>query len=194
MTQHSLVLASSSPYRKELLSQLGLAFTSQSPYIDESRLAGETPQQLVERLAISKARAVSAQHPSALIIGSDQVSVLEGKVVGKPKDHSDAVQQLTEASGKEVQLYTGLCLYNAASDQLQHCVETYSVQFRELHKEQIERYLKRDQPYDCAGSLKAESLGIGLLNSLTGNDPNTLIGLPLIKLTDMLLAEGVQVI
>jgi septum formation protein len=194
MTQLSLVLASSSPFRKELLSRLGLPFETYSPDIDETALANETPQQLVERLAISKAKAVLQQFPTSLIIGSDQVSVLDGHIVGKPKDHQDAVKQLTEASGKEVKLYTGLCLFNAVTGNIQHAVETYKVQFRELHAKQIERYLQRDQPYGCAGSLKAESLGISLLKSLEGNDPNTLIGLPLIRLTDMLLEEQVQLV
>ena len=192
MATQTLVLASSSPYRKELLSRLGLPFETHSPDIDESASKQETPQQLVQRLAVNKAKAVESTYPHALIIGSDQVAVLEGVIVGKPTDHHDAVKQLSDASGKQVNLYTGLCLYNARSGAVQHAVETYSVQFRKLTLDQIERYLERDKPYDCAGSLKSESLGIALLQSLEGNDPNTLIGLPLIRLTDMLLKEGVS--
>ena len=187
-----LVLASSSEYRKSLLERLGLRFECHSPDIDESAQAGETPVELVERLAIAKARKVAADTHPALIIGSDQVAVLDGQIVGKPKDHRDAVKQLTDASGREVELYTGLCLYNSHSRNIQHSVEKYSVVFRSLTTEQIEQYLKKDQPYDCAGSLKSESLGIAMLSKLQGNDPNTLIGLPLIRLVDMLIQEGID--
>jgi MAF protein len=127
-----------------------------------------------------------------LIIGSDQVAVLENKIIGKPKNHAEAIIQLREASGKEVKLYTGLCLYNTRTNSIQHSVESYSVVFRELSETRIERYLKKDRPYDCAGSLKSETLGIAMLSKLEGEDPNTLIGLPLIRLVDMLLKEGVD--
>lgn len=191
MITQALVLGSSSPHRKELLARLGLEFDTHSPDIDESPKVGETPQDLVERLSINKAKASSVAYPNALIIGSDQVAVLEGQIVGKPKDHQDAIRQLSDASGKQVNLYTGLCLYNAASGSIQHSVETYQVKFRKLALDQIEHYLETDKPYGCAGSLKSESLGIALLESLKGNDPNTLIGLPLIRLTDMLIKEGI---
>jgi len=187
-----LVLGSSSPYRKALLEKLGLPFECFSPDIDESGKPGESPRQLVERLAIGKARETGKACPEALIIGSDQVAVLEGKIIGKPVNHEDAVNQLREASGKAVNLYTGLCLYNANTGNIQHSVESYSVIFRNLNEAQIEQYLKKDQPYNCAGSLKSETLGIAMLSKLEGEDPNTLIGLPLIRLVDMLLEEGID--
>lgn len=187
-----LILASSSEYRKALLERLGLPFECVSPDIDESAQSGEPPQALVERLAFEKAKAVANSRPSALIIGSDQVAVLDNIIIGKPKDHADAVRQLKDASGREVHLYTGLCLYNSENDTHQKCVEPYSVVFRELSDVQIEHYLRKDTPYNCAGSLKSESLGIAMLSKLQGDDPNTLIGLPLIRLIDMLLAEGID--
>lgn len=187
-----LVLGSSSPYRKALLEKLGLPFECYSPDIDESARAGESPMELVERLAIEKAHETARHFPDALVIGSDQVAVLDDKIVTKPRDHEDAVRQLLEASGSEVNLYTGLCLFNAGNGDIQHSVESYSVVFRELSQTQIERYLEKDQPYNCAGSLKSETLGIAMLSKLKGDDPNTLIGLPLIRLVDMLLAEGID--
>ena len=187
-----LILGSSSPYRKALLEKLGLPFDCYAPDIDESSRPGETPLELVERLAIEKARETARHFPEALVIGSDQVAVLDDRIVTKPRDHDDAVRQLLEASGREVALYTGLCLLNARSGHIQHGVESYSVVFRELNPAQIERYLEKDQPYNCAGSLKSETLGIAMLSELRGNDPNTLIGLPLIRLVDMLLAEGID--
>lgn len=187
-----LILGSSSPYRKALLDKLGLPFACFSPEIDESQRAGESPIELVERLAIGKARETAKAYPKALIIGSDQVAVLDENIIGKPGNHRQAVTQLQEASGREVHLYTGLCLYNADTGSMQHRVESYSVVFRDLSDKQIEAYLEKDQPYNCAGSLKAEMLGIALLSKLEGDDPNTLIGLPLIRLVDMLLAEGVD--
>lgn len=191
-----LILASSSEYRKALLERLGLPFDCISPDIDESALSGESPQQLVGRLAIAKAKEVARirankTHP-ALVIGSDQVAVLDNKIIGKPKDHLAAVKQLQDASEREVNLYTGLCLYNTETETLQHCVEPYSVIFRKLSDQKIEQYLEKDQPYDCAGSLKSETLGIAMLSKLKGDDPNTLIGLPLIRLVDMLMAEGID--
>lgn len=187
-----LILGSSSPYRKTLLEKLGITFDCQSPDIDETEQTGEHPRELVERLAIAKAREIGKLNQNALIIGSDQVAVLDKKIIGKPADHQAAVTQLLEASGREVHLFSGLCLYNSASGRLQHCVEPYSVVFRELSLEQIEAYLRKDQPYQCAGSLKSETLGIALLRKLRGDDPNALIGLPLIRLVDMLLNEGID--
>ena len=187
-----LILASSSEYRKALLERLGIPFECLSPDIDESAKPGESPQALVERLAIEKAKAIGKTKHPALIIGSDQVAVLDDKIIGKPKNHQAAFAQLKEASGREVNLYTGLCLYNTESGKIQHCVEPYSVVFRDLSDQQIEKYLEKDQPYNCAGSLKAESLGIAMLTKLKGDDPNTLIGLPLIRLVDMLMNEGID--
>ncbi len=187
-----LILGSSSPYRKTLLEKLGIPFECFSPGIDESRKLDESPIELVERLAIEKARVTARVFPHALIIGSDQVAVLDEKIIGKPVNYNDAVTQLKEASGREVHLYTGLCLYNADTGNIQHSVESYSVVFRNLCEVQIEQYLKKDQPYNCAGSLKSETLGIAMLSKLEGEDPNSLIGLPLIRLVDMLLQEGID--
>jgi len=187
-----LILGSSSPYRKTLLEKLGIDFECHSPEVDESTLPGETPVELVERLSITKAKEVAKTFPNALIIGSDQVAVLDNEIIGKPADHAAAVAQLQQASGREVHLYSGLCLFNSDSGNLQHCVEPYSVVFRSLRREQIEQYLKKDQPYNCAGSLKSETLGIAMLSKLQGDDPNALIGLPLIRLVDMLLNEGID--
>ena len=189
-----LVLASSSPFRRELLERLKIPFEAIAPEVDESPRSGETPQQLVERLAIEKARKVAAQRPDALVIGSDQVAVYDGRIVGKPHTHDKAVQQLRSASGKAVTLYTGLALINAATQRVQCEVIPYRVVFRALSDAQIESYLRKEQPYSCAGSVRSEGLGIALLEKFEGDDPNTLIGLPLIRLVRMLESEGVKII
>lgn len=189
-----LVLASTSPYRRELLTRLGLDFETAAPNTDETRLPGETPKQLVRRLAEAKARAVAKDFPTALIIGSDQVAVLGDRILGKPGDHATAVQQLTAACGRRVTFLTGLCLYHSGSDRCQVDVVPYTVEFRALNAAQIENYLRREQPYNCAGSFKSEGLGISLFRRMEGEDPNALIGLPLIRLIDMLTVEGVNVL
>ena len=189
-----LILASTSPFRRELLQRLGLPFSVASPDVDERRLDDESPQTLVARLAQAKARAVAAEHGDGLIIGSDQVAVLEGRILGKPGDHERAVEQLSAASGKAVTFLTGLCLLDAASGRTQVEVVPFGVVFRALSAEQIEDYLRREQPYNCAGSFKSEGLGISLFRRLDGDDPNALIGLPLICLIDMLAQEGVAVL
>ena len=189
-----LVLGSTSPFRRQLLEKLGLPFETASPETDETPLEGETPAQLVARLAEAKARAVAAHYPEALIIGSDQVAVNDGEILGKPHTHEVAMQQLRNASGKHVRFLTGLCLYNAASEKAQVEVVPFDVVFRELTDEMIDNYLKAEQPYNCAGSFKSEAMGIALFEKLEGEDPNTLIGLPLIRLVRMLEAEGVRVI
>ncbi len=189
-----LVLGSTSPFRRQLLEKLGLPFDTASPETDETPLGGETPEQLVARLAEAKARAVKSQHPKALIIGSDQVAVNEGEILGKPHTHDKAMEQLRNASGKHVRFLTGLCLYNAATDRAQVEVVPFDVVFRDLSDEMIDNYLKAEQPYNCAGSFKSEAMGIALFEKLEGEDPNTLIGLPLIRLVRMLEAEGVRVI
>ncbi len=189
-----LILASSSPFRKILLEKLGLKFKCHSPDIDESPIDDETPQALVQRLATQKAEAVAEEYPNALIIGSDQVAVLDNQIIGKPRDHQHAVEQLWAASGREMNLYTGLTLLNTTTGNIQECVDPYRIEFRELNLNQIETYLEKDQPYNCSGSLKSESLGIALLKSLSGDDPNTIIGLPLIRLIDMLGNEKIEVI
>jgi septum formation protein len=189
-----LILASSSPYRRALLARLKIPFEAVSPDVDETAHGGETPEQRVERLAREKAPKVAAAHPDALVIGSDQVAVYNGKIVGKPHGHDKAVAQLREASGRAVMLYTGLVLLNAVTGKEQCEVIPYRVTFRKLTDEQIESYLRKEQPYSCAGSVKSEGLGIALLEKLEGDDPNTLIGLPLIRLVRMLENEGVKII
>lgn len=189
-----LVLGSTSPYRRELLARLGLPFEVASPKTDETPLPGEGAEALVRRLSEAKARAVGAEFPDALVIGSDQVAVLDGHILGKPGIHERAVAQLTAAAGKPVTFYTGLCLLNAASGRAQVDLVKFSVHFRPLTLQQIDHYLRREQPYNCAGSFKSEGLGISLFSRLEGDDPNALIGLPLIRLIDMLANEGVAVI
>jgi len=189
-----LILGSSSPYRRALLARLKLPFEAISPDVDETPLAGETPATLVERLAIEKARKVAVDHPDALVIGSDQVAIYNGAIVGKPHSHERAAAQLREASGRRVTLYTGLALFNAATQRLQSEVVPYNVTFRKLTEEQIENYLIKEKPYSCAGSVKSEGLGIVLLEKFEGDDPNTLIGLPLIRLLRMLENENVYVL
>lgn len=186
-----IILASTSPYRRTLLERLQIPFETIAPDVDETPLQGETPQQLVERLAVGKAQAVARKAKSALVIGSDQVAVHNGEIIGKPRDHVHAVQQLRAASGNTITLYTGLALVNSDTGTTQSEVVLYRVTFRRLTDEQIETYLRKEQPYDCAGSVKSEGLGIALLQHFEGEDPNTLIGLPLIRLVSMLEQEGV---
>lgn len=188
-----LVLASTSPYRRELLSRLKLAFSVTSPEVDEMPLPGETPEQTAYRLAIAKAKAVAAQHPDALIIGSDQVATLEGAQIGKPHTHENATKQLRTMRGKTVTFHTALCLYNSRSGNTQAQVVPFMVTFRNLSDDEIERYLTKEQPYNCAGSAKSEGLGIALIGKMSGDDPNALVGLPLIALVEMLKNEGVSV-
>jgi septum formation protein len=189
-----LVLGSSSPFRKALLEKLDLSFDCDSPDIDETPLENESPQDMVERLAKLKAQAIAVRHPQSIIIASDQCATLDGKIIGKPGDHAGAVAQLTNASGRAVTFYTSLCVYNAPTNQFEECIEPFYVYFRELSAEQIENYLNKEQPYNCAGSFKSEGLGISLFERLEGNDPNTLIGLPLIQLIKMLERFHVKVI
>jgi MAF protein len=189
-----LVLASTSPFRRELLARLGLPFTTAAPEVDETPRAGESADRLVLRLAEAKARAVAPAHPNALIIGSDQVAGLGNAVLGKPGGRERALEQLTRASGRTVVFHTGLCLLNTAQDRAQCVCDTFKVHFRSLTPAQIAAYVDREQPFGCAGSFKSEGLGITLFERLEGTDPNTLVGLPLIRLVDMLAAEGVDVL
>lgn len=189
-----LVLASSSPYRRELLSRLQLPFSVAVPAIDESPRRGEMPEQLVARLAIEKAQAVAKLHPDALIIGSDQSATLDGEVLGKPHGYDAAFAQLRRTQGREIVFYTGLCLLRTATGRVQQRVVPFHVGYRSLSDADIAAYLKKEQPYDCAGSAKAEGLGIALIARMHGEDPNALIGLPLIALVDMLAAEGVKIL
>jgi MAF protein len=188
----ALLLASSSPFRRELLGKLHLEFSHQSPDIDEARHEGETPTNLVMRLAQQKAAALAEQHPDTLIIGSDQVAVLGDQVLGKPGTREKAIEQLSAASGQRVTFLTGLCLLNTTTGRTQVACEPFNVQFRTLKQQQIKRYVDLEQPLNCAGSFKSEGLGIVLFKALEGRDPNSLIGLPLIVLTEFLAAEGVQ--
>lgn len=192
MMMTKLILASSSPYRRELLNKLTLPFTCESPDIDETEHAGETPEALVSRLALKKAQAVANQQAHALIIGSDQVAVLDGRIITKPHNHLEATKQLKAASGRQVTFLTSLCLYNSHSQTHQLTVEHYTVEFLSLSDAQIEHYLQKEQPYDCAGSFKSEGLGITLFKSFSGDDPNSLVGLPLIALCKMLRHEGID--
>jgi MAF protein len=191
MTQ-PLVLASTSPYRRALLERLGLPFTVDAPRVDESARPGEPPQVLVLRLAQAKANAAAERHPEALIIGSDQVACIDSQVLGKPGDRERAIVQLERASGRMVVFQTGLCLLNAVTGRTQTLVEPFHVHFRRLSRRRIETYLDREQPYDCAGSFKSEGLGIALFARLEGDDPSTLIGLPLIRLITLLESEGLD--
>ncbi len=193
-SQPDLILGSTSIYRRELLERLKIPFRVEAPDIDETPLDNETPQQLVERLSIEKARSVASNNPGSLVIGSDQVAVHDGKIVGKPHTHDKAMQQLRQANGKEIVLYTGLSLVNADSGESQTEVIPFHVVFRKLSEQQLENYLHKEQPYHCAGSVKSEGLGIALLERFDGEDPNTLIGLPLIRLIRMLEHFGVNVI
>jgi septum formation protein len=189
-----LILASSSPYRRELLARLRIPFEVVLPEVDETPRNGETPQALVERLSIEKAQAVAASERGALVIGSDQVAVYNGSIVGKPHSHERAAEQLRMAAGRAVTLYTGLALVNSDTGRVQCEVIPYRVTFRALTDAQIESYLRKEQPYSCTGSVRSEGLGIALLDRFEGDDPNTLIGLPLIRLVRMLEAEGLQII
>ncbi len=189
-----LVLGSSSPFRKALLEKLDLSFDCDSPDIDETPLKNESPKDMVVRLAKLKAQAIAERHPQSIIIASDQCATLDGEIIGKPHNHENAVKQLKKASGRAVTFYTSLCVYNAGTNQFEETVEPFYVYFRELTDQQIENYLQKEQPYNCAGSFKSEGLGISLFERLEGDDPNTLIGLPLIKLIQMLDKFHIHVI
>ncbi|MBS1136512.1 MAG: septum formation inhibitor Maf [Proteobacteria bacterium] len=188
-----LVLASTSPYRRELLQRLGIRFETASPGVDESALPGETPVATSERLALAKARAVAHDFPDALIIGSDQVAYADGRVFGKPGVRDRAVEQLQTLRGRSVLFHTALCLLNSRTDHVQLEGVPIEVRFRDLSDDEIERYLDRESALNCAGSARCEGLGISLLEYIRGDDPNALIGLPLIALCRMLRCEGLAV-
>ena len=187
-----LILGSTSPFRKALLQKLGIPFIAVSPDTDETCREGESPAELVCRLAEDKARDVGGRHPDALIIGSDQVACIDNVILGKPGDRRNAIAQLTASSGRAVTFYTGLCLYNAASGKIESAVEPFIVRFRNLTRAQIERYVDQEKPYNCTGSFKSEGYGITLFSALEGRDPNALIGLPLILLVEMLGRQGIE--
>ena len=188
-----IILASSSIYRRRLLAKLKINFSHQSPEIDESSIAGESLEQLSLRLAIEKAKALQPLYPNALIIGSDQVASLKGQRLHKPGNHAQATKQLKQCSGQDVVFFTSICVINNSTEKQQVSVEINTVSFRKLNTTQIERYLKLEKPYDCAGSFKMEGLGISLFTHIKGDDPNALIGLPLIRLVDMLSHEDINI-
>ncbi len=186
--QRPLILASTSRYRRELLERLRLNFSTVAPEVDETPLPAEAPAVLAQRLALAKAQAVARLHPQALVIGSDQVADLQGQCLGKPGDHDKAVAQLRAMRGREVIFQTAVALV-APGLVLQELAQV-RVQFRDLADEEIERYLRAEQPYDCAGSAKSEGLGIALLDAIDSDDPTALIGLPLIRTCRLLRQAG----
>ncbi len=192
-TARTLVLASTSPFRKLLLERLGLAFETFAPDVDETRRRAESPGALVSRLSEAKARAAGDAWPDALIIGSDQVAVCGEDVLGKPGTYANARDQLARLAGQRVSFHTGLCLYDVRSGEARVDLVLYHVSFRALSAQQIDRYLRHDRPYNCAGSFKSEGLGISLFESMQGEDPNALVGLPLIRLVTWLNQAGVAV-
>lgn len=189
-----LILASSSPFRKQLLKRLQLDFECLSPDVDESLHSGEAAVEYVRRLALAKARTVARQHPDAVVIGSDQCAVLDDEILGKPGNHANAMRQLRRAQGKTVRFHTAVCVirHNSAIELLEEV--PFDVEFRRLGDQQLEHYLQVEQPYQCAGSFMAEGYGACLFRRMQGEDPNALIGLPLFKLVEMLETAGIVVV
>jgi septum formation protein len=194
LNSQPLVLASTSIYRRELLERLQIPFQTADPDVDEAPLSGENAKRTSWRLSREKAQAVSAHFPDALIIGSDQVALLDGQQIGKPLTHENAVLQLRAMRGKTVAFYTALTLLDTRSGDMQTEVAENRVSFREFSDSEIESYLRKEQPYHCAGSAKSEGLGIALISRMEGDDPNALVGLPLILLVDMLKKQGVPIL
>ncbi len=188
-----LILASSSPYRRELLERLSLGFICESPDIDESAQAGEPAEDMVKRLARQKAEKIAEKYQDAIVIGSDQCLVLNNEILGKPGTHDVAVSQLSRLSGQTVEFLTGLCVINSATEVARTDCISFRVTFRRLSPEEIIRYLDIERPYQCAGSFRSERLGIALLEKMEGTDPTALIGLPLIRLSEMLRAQGIKI-
>ncbi len=187
-----LILASTSPFRRALLERIGLDFETSAPEVDERSRPRESPEALVMRLAQTKAKAGGAAYPGALIIGSDQVACIDGEILGKPGSRERAIAQLKNSSGRKVTFYTGLCLLDSETDRAQVECIPFHVHFRDLSHRQIEGYVDREKPFNCAGSFKSEGLGIALFLRLEGDDPSALIGLPLIRLVSMLAAVGID--
>jgi len=187
-----LILASTSRYRHELLSRLRLPFEVLAPEVDESARGGETPAALAQRLALSKARAVAQRRPEAVVIGSDQVADLDGQALGKPGTHEHAVQQLRRMRGRTVHFHTAVAVVGAAAGFEQAALSSVAVSFRALDDDEIEHYLRTEQPYDCAGSAKCETLGIALLERIDSDDPTALVGLPLIRTSELLRQAGLD--
>ena len=190
----ALILGSTSRYRKELLSRLGIPFEVAAPEVDETPQLNEAPKDLARRLALAKARAVASKHPDAVVIGSDQVADLEGEPLGKPGNHTNAVKQLQRMRGKTVIFQTALSVICVATGFEQTDLASVKVTFRDLTDAEIESYLKAEEPYDCAGSAKSEGLGIALLAAIDNDDPTALVGLPLIRTCHMLRAAGVKLL
>lgn len=188
-----IILASTSVYRVELLKKLQISFIQLAPVCDETPLAGEKAEALVSRLAVKKAESVASRHPNAIVIGSDQVADLQGTILGKPGNRQSAITQLRALSGKELVFYTGLAVMRAGTRQFGSCVVPTTVAFKILTDEKIERYLLADEPYNCAGSFKSESLGSTLVTRMCSDDPAALIGLPLIQLSILLEEHGVTI-
>ncbi|MGY0613851.1 Maf family protein [Vibrio sp. FJH11] len=193
MKNYQLVLASTSPFRKQLLEKLSVPFICLTPNCDETPLDDEKPLDLVMRLAADKATSCSTDRPS-LVIGSDQVCLINNKIVGKPLNRENAIEQLLAQSGNVITFYTGLAVHNTATNHTEIGYDTFEVHFRDLTREQIERYVDREEPFYCAGSFKSEGMGICLFKKLIGKDPNTLVGLPLIDLIDMLQVQGLEIL
>ena len=190
----SLVLASTSVYRRALLARLGLAFTTAAPGVDETPLPEEAPADTACRLALAKAQAVAARLSHGLVLGSDQVADVDGMSIGKPTDHATAVRQLALLSGRAVVFHTGVALVDAATGRHRARLVDVTTKFRTLTPQAIDAYLRRERPYDCAASIKSEALGIAIVESIESDDPTALIGLPLITVVDLLQAEGVDVL
>jgi len=193
MQNYQLVLASTSPFRQQLLKKLDIPFITAQPNCDETPHTNESPEALVQRLAEQKARSCVVKTPS-LVVGSDQVCVIDGQIVGKPHTKQKAVEQLMSQSGKAITFYTGLALYNSETQKSQVTLDTFTVHFRQLKQQMVERYVEKEMPLNCAGSFKSEGLGIALFDKLEGDDPNTLVGLPLIKLIQLLENESFTVL
>lgn len=189
-----IVLGSTSPFRKTLLERLHIDFVCDSPNIDETPLENEPVEEMVVRLAVAKARAIAANHPDSLIIGSDQSAVLDGEKLSKPGNFENAFKQLTRASGQKITFQTGLCLLNTETGNIQSTCVPYTVVFKDLTPTMIENYLHKEEPYNCAGSFKSEALGIALFERFEGSDPNALIGLPLIQLVNFLNNEDFSIL
>lgn len=189
--ERPLILGSTSRYRRELLGRLRLPFETVSPEVDETPLRDETPYDLSLRLSRAKAQAVALLHPGSIVIGSDQVPELDGQPLSKPGTHERATEQLRQMSGRQMNFHTGVCVTCADTGFMESSVVTVQVRFRELNDAEIERYLRAEQPYDCAGSAKSEGLGIALLDAIVSDDPTALIGLPLIRTCQLLRAAGV---
>lgn len=190
----NIVLGSTSPFRKALLERLCIDFVCDSPDIDETPLDNEAVEDMVIRLSIEKAQAISARHPDSLIIGSDQSAMLNGEKLSKPGSFDNAFKQLTRASGQKITFQTGLCLLNTRTGNVQSSCIPYTVVFKNLTPGMIENYLRKEEPYNCAGSFKSEGLGIALFERFEGDDPNALIGLPLIQLVNFLNNEGFSIL